>query len=62
MDSKSKEESKWTNRTNKKSCDIVTVGKAIWKMMAVPSILYGRAVIATSKTNIKKLQRIENRV
>ena len=30
--------------------------------MAVPSILYRRAVIATSKTNIKKLQRIENRV
>ena len=23
----------------KKSCDLITVGKAIWKMMAVPSIL-----------------------
>ena len=28
----------------------------------MPSILFGRAVITTSKTNIEKIQRIENRV
>merc|ERR1711874_515734 len=46
----------------KKSFDKIIVGKAIWKMMSIPSILFGRAVIATSKTNIEKLQRIENKV
>ena len=46
----------------KKSCDKVIVGKAIWKLMALPSILFGRAVITTSKTNIEKIQRIENKV
>merc|ERR1711874_267732 len=46
----------------KKSCDKVIVGKAIWKQMTLPSILFGRAVIAISKTNIEKIQRIENRV
>ena len=35
-----------------KSCDKVIVGKAIWKLMALPSILFGRAVITKSKTNI----------
>ena len=59
MDSKSKDESKWTNRSDKKSCDLVTVGKAIWKMMAVPSILYGRAVATTSKTNIKTYKELK---
>ena len=46
----------------RKSCDKVTVGKAIWKLMALPSILFGRAVITTSKTNIDKIQRVENKV
>ena len=41
---------------------MVVVGKAVWKMMTIPSILFGRAVIPTSETNIKKLQRIENKV
>ena len=41
---------------------MVIVVKAIWKLMAIPSILFGRAVITTSKTNIEKLQRIENKV
>ena len=30
--------------------------------MAIPQALYGRAVIPTTETDIKKLQRIENRV
>ena len=38
------------------------VGKAVWKLMAIPSISFGRAVILTSETNINKLQRIENKV
>ena len=46
----------------KKSADRVIVGKAIWKLMAIPAILFGRAVIPTSNTQIEKLQRLENRV
>ena len=46
----------------KSSCDMVIVGKAVGKMMDLPSILYGRAVVPTSETNINKLQRIENKV
>ena len=46
----------------KSSCDMVVVGKAIWKAMDIPAALYGRAVIPTSEEGIKKLQRIENRV
>ena len=30
--------------------------------MAIPQALYGRAVIPTTESNIRKLQRIENRV
>ena len=41
---------------------MVIVGKAVWKMMAIHSILFARAVIPTSETNINKLQRIENKV
>ena len=45
----------------KSSCDMVVVGKAVWKMMAIPSILFGRAVIPTRETNIKssREQKIE---
>ena len=46
----------------KKSADKVIVGKAIWKLMAIPALLFGRAVVTTMKSNIEKLQRIENRV
>ena len=46
----------------RKSADKVIVGKAIWKLMAIPAILFGRAVIPTSNTQIEKLQRLENRV
>ena len=49
-------------REIKKSCDMVIVGKAIWKMMHIPAIMYGRTVVPTSDTNIEKLQRIENNV
>ena len=46
----------------KKSVDKVIVGKAIWKLMAIPAILFGRAVVTTSKSNIERLQRLENKV
>merc|ERR1711909_213930 len=45
-----------------KSADRVIVGKAMWKMIAIPALLFGRAVVTTTKRNIKKLQIIENRV
>ena len=46
----------------KKSFDKVIVGKAIWKLMSIPNILFGRAVVVTPKTVIKKVQRIVNKV
>ena len=46
----------------KKSADKTVVGKAIWKLMSVPSILFGRAVVPTCNTLIKGIQRRENRV
>ena len=46
----------------KKSADKVLVGKAIWKLMAIPALLFGRAVVTTTKSNIEKLQIIENKV
>ena len=49
-------------REVKKSCDIIRVGKVIWKMMHIPAIMYGRTVVTTSESNIIKLQRIENRI
>merc|ERR1712239_82881 len=46
----------------KKSADKAVVGKAIWKMMAIPSLLFGRAVVPTCKTTIEALQKKENKV
>ena len=46
----------------KKSFDKVIVGKAIWKLMMVPGLLFGKAVVVTAKTTIDKIQRIENSV
>merc|ERR1711874_765623 len=46
----------------KKSFDKVIIGKTIWKMMSLPGILFGRAVVVTYKTAIEKVQRIENKV
>merc|ERR1711874_97209 len=49
-------------RQIKKSADKVIVGKAIWKLMCLPSVLFGRAVVPTNKTRVQGLQRLENRV
>ena len=46
----------------RKSADKAIVGKAVWKQMAVPSILFGRAVVPTSNTLAENLQRKENKV
>ena len=46
----------------RKSADKVLVGKAIWKLMCMPAILFGRAIIPTSEGKIEGLQRLENRV
>ena len=36
----------------KKSADKVIVGKAIWKLMAIPAILFGRAVMSPYQSEI----------
>jgi len=46
----------------RKSADKAIIGKAIWKQVSVPSILYGRAVVPTSKILAGNLQRKENMV
>ena len=46
----------------KKSADKVLVGKAIWKLMCMPAILFGRAIVPTCASRIEGLQRLENRV
>ena len=46
----------------KKTFDKVVVGKAIWKLMMVPGLLFGKAVIATAKSTTDKIQAIENKV
>ena len=66
------ENKKWIEKAEKKanaligqirkSADKIIVGKAIWKLMAIPAILFGRAVVTSSKNNIEKLQRLENKV
>ena len=45
-----------------RSADKALVGKAIWKQVSVPSILFGRAVVPTCNTLAEKLQRKENKV
>merc|ERR1711874_463840 len=46
----------------KKSADKVLVGKAMWKLMCMPAILFGRAIVPTCAGRIEGLQRLENRV
>ena len=46
----------------KKSFDKVIVGKTIWKLMMIPGLLFGKAVVVTAKSTIEKIKRIENKV
>ncbi len=45
-----------------KSCSRMLIGKTYWKAVALPSILHGINIIDISKTDIDRLQRIENGV
>ena len=45
-----------------KSCHKVMIGKAYWKSMALPSILYGAEVVQILERDLATLQRIENSV
>lgn len=45
-----------------KSCHKITVGKAYWKSVCLPSILYGANVINFTERDIQQLQIIENSV
>ena len=44
------------------SCDRMTVGKAYWKNVCMPSIIYGFNIIKINNAQINKLQIIENNV
>jgi len=44
----------------KKSYDITSVGKAVWKLQAIPALMFGKQVVTVSKKLIDKLQTIEN--
>ena len=46
----------------KKSYDITSVGKTLWKQQAVPGIMFGKQVITLNKNIRDKLQVIENNV
>ena len=46
----------------KKSYDKVTVGKAVWKLMMIPGILFGKGVVVIANSTIEKIQTTENRV
>ena len=46
----------------KKCYDKVTVGKAMWKLVMIAALLFGKAVVVTAKSTIAKIQAIENRV
>lgn len=45
-----------------RSCHKITVGKAYWKNVALPSILYGTSIIKITEAETEKLQTIENSV
>ena len=45
-----------------KSCNKILIGKTFWKSLALPSILYGANIVELTKTDIEKLQTIENSV
>ena len=45
-----------------KSCSRLLIGKTFWKSVAIPSILYGSSIISFTDSEIKHLQRQENKV
>ena len=45
-----------------RSCNKILIGKTYWKSVVLPSVLTGGAVVEWNKTELEKLQRIENKV
>ena len=45
-----------------KSCNKILIGKTFWKSVALPGVLYGSSVVNFTKTDIAKLQRLENSI
>ena len=45
-----------------RSCNKIIIGKAFWKSVALPAVLYGNQVIHYNEKEIQQLQVIENRV
>ena len=41
---------------------MVTVGKTIWKQIMVTEFMFGKAVISMTRSNIRKVQAVENSV
>ena len=46
----------------RKSYDMVTIGKTIWKQIMVTEFMFGKAVISMTRSNIRKVQAVENSV
>ena len=46
----------------RKSYNKVTVGKTIWKQIMVSAFMFGKTVIPTTRSSIKKIQAVENSV
>lgn len=44
------------------SCNKILIGKTYWKSIVLPSILYASSIMTYNKTEIGKLQAIENNV
>ena len=45
-----------------RSCNKILIGKTYWKSVVLPSVLTAGAVVDWNKTELDKLQRIENKV
>ena len=45
-----------------RACDRLLIGKTFWKGLAMPSFLYGSEIIYYTRTEIQKLQVIDNKV
>ena len=45
-----------------RSCNKILIGKTYWKNVIIPSILSGGAVLDWTKSDLDKLQKIENMV
>ena len=45
-----------------RSCDKMTIGKAYWKSIVIPTLLYGTATLDWTESEIQELQKVENQV